>query len=404
MNNNIINTNKVFRNLWIANLISLFGDVFYDVAIVWYLVEKTGSALIAGGISIATLIGKVIGSLLASQKIDSYTTKKIMIFCDLVRGIALILILLGLQFTELPITVYYFLAFMISFFTACFTPARQKSISEVVLEEELIKANAFGGISGAIVQILSWALGGLVVEKLGVFVALAVNAVSFFLSLYFVLISKWKSVTIKPSIMKNEFQFWIGLKLIWNQSILRGVFLLELFYMTFMGFYWSALPIKIEKIGNAFFYGLQGAAFGIGYFITSTFLANRISPKKIGIMYIGGIIVHWLGNFGAGLSQNIILFMIGVFVAGLGNSYWQVSKTTIFQVNISTEHMGTIFSVLEMITSVCLIPAWILGGYLSDKFSPTIVMGGIGVLQLIAVFVTILFSSINKFQLIHDNV
>ena len=48
--------NKTFLKLWIGNLASGFGDVLYDVAVVWYITEKTGSATKAGGVALAVML------------------------------------------------------------------------------------------------------------------------------------------------------------------------------------------------------------------------------------------------------------------------------------------------------------------------------------------------------------
>jgi DHA3 family macrolide efflux protein-like MFS transporter len=396
--NTIINHNPVFFNIWIAHLISMFGDVFYDVAIVWYLVERTESALLAGGIAIFSLLGKFLGAAIVSQRIDIYKTRHIMIWVDFLRGVILIGVLISMYSVKLPIVAFYILSGVISFLTACFTPARSKSITEIVPSSELTQANSFDGISGAIVQILSWILGGFVVATFGVFFALVLDTISFFLSLFFVLKSNWKSVVSSEEKEKSRIQIIEGMKIITKNKILRDVLMFELFYMGMMGFYWAALPIKINEIGNAFYYGFQGAAFGVGFLITSVYLSRK-RIVNIGEIYIAGLIVHLVGNFGAGISSYISLFIFGVFIGGLGNSYWQVAKTTIIQINTEISDLGKVLTILEMFTSICLIPAWILGGYLADKYSPTIVMMCVGLAQMIAIALLVAYKPLRGLKL-----
>lgn len=394
----IIKSNSVFFNIWIAQLISTFGDVFYDVAIVWYLVERTGSALLAGGVAIFSLLGKLLGSAIISQRIDIYKTRHIMIVVDLLRGMILIGVLISMHFVELPIIGFYILAGVISFLTACFTPARSKSITEIVSTSDLTQANSIDGMSGALVQILSWILGGFVVATFGVFFTLALDAISFFLSLFFVLKSSWKSVISREKKEKSKIEIIQGIKIISKNKILMNVLLFELFYMCMMGFYWASLPIKISDIGNAFYYGFQGAAFGVGFLITSVYLSGK-KIVNIGKIYIVGLIVHLVGNFGACISSYISLFVFGVFIAGLGNSYWQVAKTTIIQTNTKISDLGKVVTVLELFSSICLIPAWIIGGYLADKYSPTIVMMSVGFLQMIGLAILTTYKSLRGLKL-----
>ena len=385
----LLRSNNVFRKIWFAHLLSKLGDDFYDVAIVWYLVDRTGSALLAGGIAVATLIGRLFGSFFITQYIDKVGTKKIMMTTGLLRGCILGFILVLVGAGNIAIPVFYCLSFVISFLTACFAPARQKAVVEMVAREDLANANAFDGVSEAIVQILSWFSGGLVVATLGVFVALSVNAVTFFVSLSLVFASSWKQIVATELVSKGKIGVLAGLDIIKRNKILRGIIPLELIYMSMLGFFWAALPIKISEIGNAFSYGLQGAAFGLGFLITSTILSRK-KIVRLSLVYMVGIIIHWVGNIGAGVSPNIYLFVIGVFVAGLGNSFWEIGKKTIFQTNTDKTDTGKVLATINMAINLCLIPSWILGGYLADRFTPTIVMFSVMIVQIVVV--TIAFS------------
>lgn len=396
---NILRENPVFTKIWLAQLISLFGDVFYDVAIVWYLVEKTGSALLAGGIAICSLFGKIFGSAIISQHIDKMATRKTMLFADILRATIIIGVLISMLFFDLHLIIYYLLSFIISFLTACFTPARGKSITETVKTEDIPNANAYDSLSVAIAQILSWILGGVIVAVFGVTVALVIDVLSFVISALFIFSAKWTSIVNFVKTAKKNIELVNAFRIIKKSQVLKSVVIFELLYMFMMGFYWASLPIKIEEIGNGFFYGLQGAAFGVGALITSLFLKQRIN-KRIGTLYLIGIFMNIAGNLSAATSQFIYIFMLGVFVAGMGYSYWQVAKNSLFQLNTSKTDLGKVLSVIEMLTSLILVPAWALGGYLSDIFSPTTVMSAAAILQAIAFIFLIFNKSIKEFEIL----
>ena len=57
----LIKNNKIFFNIWLAQLISNFGDSFYDVAIVLYVMSITNnSAFLAGGVAISSFIVQIL--------------------------------------------------------------------------------------------------------------------------------------------------------------------------------------------------------------------------------------------------------------------------------------------------------------------------------------------------------
>lgn len=380
MRKNLILTNKVFRNIWLAQLISLFGDVFYDVALVWYLMSRTGSALIAGGIAVFDLVGKFFGALIINQLIDKKPSKTIMLISDgfniLVLCFAIFLIFLG----NVPIFVFYILAFVIAFFGAMFAPARNKCIMEIVDKKRYVEANAFENISRSVVQISSWILGGIIMQYLGLTIALLANVITFLLSALLVGVTHWTGHIVEKK-AKRKVEFLTSLQLIKANKILQIVVLLETIYMTLMGFYWASLPLKVYEIGNAFSYGLQGAAFGVGYLFTSILVSKYFNTNKTGKFYLIGISIHCLGNFLAAFSPMIYLFMFGVFLAGLGNTFWQISKVTSIQKSTSIKNAGKVFSFIDIVMNFSMIIAWIFGGILSDVFSPTFVMVTVCVLQ-----------------------
>lgn len=395
--NSVVLKNKTYMKIWLAQLISLFGDIFYDVAVVWYLIEETGSALVAGGIAIFSILGRLVGSFFINKFIDSHPSKKIMVLADLIRGVILLFVVIFIGRYEVSVYAFYFLSFIITFLTACFTPARNKSVVEMVDKNDITNANAFDGISNSIVQILSWGLGGYVVSKFGVKITLIIDCISFFVSLSLIYSAVWVCTTeVKEHI--RESSILKSINIIKDNYILKNVVLFEVLYLTMLGFYWAALPLKIDNIGNAFYYGLQGTAFGIGSLITAIYI-SKSKVSKIGLMYVVGILVHLFGNLIGGVTNYINLFILGVFIAGLGNSYWEISRTSLYQTNINKLDYGKTISFIEILSSFSLMLSWIIGGYLADKYTPSAVMTLACVLQLIILFILIIPTKIKSIEI-----
>jgi len=394
----LFKTNPTFLKIWLSQLLASFGDSFYDVAIVWYLVESTGSALLAGGIAISAMIGRILGSSFIAQKVDVWSTRQIMLITGVLRGIILLLVVATINYTTLPILAFYTISATVAFLNACSSAAQRKSISEVVERNQLVNANATFGVSGSLVQISSWALGGLIVASFGVIFALMINAITTLASTLLIWLAKWQSKKSNQA-SNSKLQFIESLKLIKNaKNNIQLVVILELTCLFLMGFYWAAFPILIDEISNAFGYGLQGAAFGIGCLITSIYLARNKKLKKLGITYIGGAIFYALGVIISSTIPHIGVFILGVFISGLGNSFWDTSRQTIFHLSIPTKDVGKVFAVFELLTNLCLIPAWILGGYLADQFSPTAVMMIVGLAKLAILLLVLSKKSLRQIE------
>ena len=89
------NWKKQFAILWCGQATSLFTSSVLQMAIIWYLTEKTGSAAV---LSFATLVGflpqAILGTFIGAL-IDRYDRKTIMLLAD--GSVALLGVLLALS-------------------------------------------------------------------------------------------------------------------------------------------------------------------------------------------------------------------------------------------------------------------------------------------------------------------
>lgn len=400
MKNNLFKRNVTFYKTWISQLLALLGDSFYEVAIVWHVLEMTGSALLTGGIAIASLTGRVVGSALISSKIDKWETRKVMLATTGARFFLLVLVVAIMNDIKIPIVGFYALSLILSFLSSCYNIARRKSISEIVTPEDLVEANAFDSVSGSIIQIFSWALAGFVMQYLGTSFTFLLNAG--LVAIAFVLIIKTKWVSIKNDSDRQAMasSFAEGFKVIKQaRHDLPYIISMEVMFLFLAGFFWAALPLRINEIGDATTFGFQGAANGVGGLITAVYLSRRPNMNKLGKIYLGSLLVHVLGDFSAALASYMPVFMFSVFISGLGASFWNTARQTIFHTSVPTADVGKVFALFEMLTNLVLIVAWILGGYLADQFSARTTMIIVVALQLILVVASMYKQSIRKIMI-----
>lgn len=133
-----------FIVIWAGQSVSLLTSSILQMAIVWYLTEKTGSAAI---LSAATLIGFLPQALLGTfigVYIDRYNRKMIMILADFfIAAVSLLLVVAGLQ-EELPIPLIMLVLFLRSIGSAFHYPALQAVTPSIVPQDQLIR---FAGYS-----------------------------------------------------------------------------------------------------------------------------------------------------------------------------------------------------------------------------------------------------------------
>ena len=403
MTRNLLMQNKVFFKVWLANLSAEFGGIFYTVIIVWYLVVTRDSALIAGGVAIASLVGRLLGSALISEKVDVLDTKKVMAAMDLVRTLGLLAVTVFVHFFTQNLLGLYGISFVMALLSGSYTVVRRKSIAEIVAKKNLVEANALEGVSASVVRILSWGLGAILINDFGLRFALGLNTIFSLVSLLLILCTTWTSLKSEIIEKAEKVQFLQGVKIISKYPNIKRIVSAEIIYYLMMGFFWVAFPLKAGELGGGSVYALHGSIFGIGWLITSLYLGSKKNSVRIGLMYTAGIIIYSIGNIfvaWAGLSW---VFLLGVFISGLGCAYWDTGKPTFFHTTVPTSDIGKVFSVFESVVNITSIPAFIVGGILVDRFSATYIMVVIATLQIIPLAMIVTKKSLINFKIEHHN-
>jgi len=92
----LIRTNSRFRNLWLGQVVSLFGDWFNLIASAALISELTESKLAVGGLFVVRMLAPFLISPIAGVAADRYNRKLLLILTDLLRAV----IVLGVRYPK----------------------------------------------------------------------------------------------------------------------------------------------------------------------------------------------------------------------------------------------------------------------------------------------------------------
>ena len=176
----LVARNRNFRLLWFGQLVSQLGDWFNTVAVYALLYELTGSATAVAAMMVVQFLPIAIVGPVAGVIVDRHDRRRIMIGADLVRGVAI----LGLLLADTASTVWIAYAAIAVSVAAqgFFEPARSSTIPMVVDRADLLTANALSTASWSAMLAVGASLGGLVTALVGRDAAFLVNSLSFFVS------------------------------------------------------------------------------------------------------------------------------------------------------------------------------------------------------------------------------
>jgi MFS transporter, DHA3 family, macrolide efflux protein len=376
-----------FRMLWLAQIVSDFGDSLTTLALLILVNQLTGSTAALATMAVVLAIPQVTFGLIAGVYVDRLDRKRIMIVSDLLRG------MLVLGFTVVGSRDQLWLLYLIGFVQATigtfFTPARGALTPHLVPPSGLLAANSLAQTSRIMFGLLGTAAAGVLIGALEVFwPVFTLDALTFFISALLVsrIIAASRSSALDSlgdarSILH---QLGAGLKLIFHTRVLLGILVVAGVMMLGLGAVNILfVPLMINELQvPATWFGALEFAQTAGMVLSGglvALLAARFKPTWIvcvGAMALGvaiGLIA---------LAANIwhvlpMLFVIGAIVTPL-----QASIATLSQISVADEVLGRVGASLNALITTASLISMALAGVLGDLIGVRnvfVVAGGISV-------------------------
>lgn len=178
--------NRNFQRLWIAQVISQFGDRVHQFALVGFIAERApGSALALSKLMACTIVPVFIIQPLAGVIVDRFDRRTVLFICDTIRGF-LVLVIAFFVIPQESMTLMYAIVFLIFCFPRFYVPAKMSILPDLVAKTQLLQANSLITTTGMVAAGLGFAFGAWLVEYYGVRTGFIIDAGTFFLSALFV--------------------------------------------------------------------------------------------------------------------------------------------------------------------------------------------------------------------------
>ena len=131
--------------LWTGQVLSQAGDSVFMIALMWYMLDLTGSKALAGLAATSAYLPTLLFGLMAGVAVDRFNRRRIMIMADAMRAILVILIPLAAGLGWLTGGSGAWFLGCVTFCVACvstlFAPARDALVPELVDSKKLDMAN-----------------------------------------------------------------------------------------------------------------------------------------------------------------------------------------------------------------------------------------------------------------------
>ena len=171
-----------YTRYWIANTISRMGDSIDSIAVMWMVLELTGSTLLMGTVMLCNMLPNILLGPFAGVLADRFNRKKLMIFSDIARGLLVTILAILFMTDQLAVWMIFVVTALTSIFETAQHPARAAVRPSLVRIEDLITSNSMHSFSETAAQMIGLACGGAIVATLGIGGALLIDFLTFIIS------------------------------------------------------------------------------------------------------------------------------------------------------------------------------------------------------------------------------
>jgi MFS family permease len=387
----LLRSNRDFRFLFLAMMVSFAGDWFLFVALAGLVFELTGSPALVAALYFPLTIPFALFSFVGGPLADRLNRQRLMVGADVLRAG----LVLGYFLIDRPSEVWlaFVLTGAISALSAAFTPAAQAAIPNLVAREHLAAANVLGAALWGTMLSLGSALGGVVVAAFGREAGYVTDAASFLLSAVFVL--RIRRPFSEPREVHEEHPGLVDASRETFRYARRDHRVLALLAVK-SGFgvgggVIALLPVLALAVfdagdrGTGILYGFRGIGIVLGPFLVGPFIKDDDLRT-----------VFWAiaGAFAIFASSYVVVpWMPGPYLAGLfvlmahlgGGVQWTLSSYAL-QVIVPDRIRGRIFAFDEALISVTIAVSATLAGWVAEFVDVRVVMLGLaGVSAIYAV-------------------
>lgn len=381
----LIRTNRNFRLLWLAQMVSEIGDWLYAVAVYSLLLDLTGSASSVATAVVLQVLPQVLVAPMAGVLNDRLSRRSVMIFADLVRSVVVLgmLVVSGLG----NIYAMYGLLLLETVMWGFFEPGRSAILPNLVEKrDDIVVANALASTTWSLNLAIGSALGGLLAVAFGRNAVFAINSVSFLVSAFF--LTRMRVVEphmennppLSPRDLLDFSPILEGFRYVRKDARLLATLLAKA-GLGLMGAHYVILPMFGERIfpvgleqygprragmlGMSLLMGARGVGALIGPLIGGYWAGHRPDRLRSGILC--GFLAGSLGYVALSFAPNIWVAVATVVFAHAGGSVVWVFSTTMLQTQTEDRFRGRVFSADFAFLVLTMSASTHIGGLVVDS-------------------------------------
>ncbi len=379
---------KNLRFLWVGQLISQAGDAITHLAVLWLVLELTGSNSLTGLVAFAATLPMLLFSPGAGVLVDRIPRKQILILSDGARFFLVLSIPVLYQLEKLNMGILLILVFVIYSFAAFFNPARDALIPQLTVPERLVKVNALMQSTGYLSYFLGLFGAGILLSKLAITSLFYLDSTTFLISLITLSLISVPRTVDKSNTTSS---FWQELQqgLIYiskkDPRLLKLLIITAINNFFIMGPAVVGMPIFVKEVwgGGGSDFAFVESTYGLSMLL-GTFLVFRYAHYRrkggwlmLALIYDGlsYIPLYLVGRIPVSPLHLTVFF---IFIHAIGIPFIQVSRVSLIQSLVPNNLQGRVFAMFNLAVTGMTSLSVLVTGIVLEILDPTLLFVVIG--------------------------
>ncbi len=396
------NWKRNFFTIWTGQAFSQFSSSVLQFAIVWYLTDKTGSAMV---LSVAMLMGFLpqgILGLFIGVYIDRYSRKRIMMISDsFIAAASLIMVIagwMGMLSTELILVVLM----LRSIGSAFHNPCLQAVTPQIVPPDQLTRCSGYSQAVESVSQILSPAVAAVLYSSWSLSRIVFLDVIGAFIAVFTL------GITVIPELHQDRNSGKVqvlreakeGFQILRMNKGMLGLVLIGSIYTIALMPTSALFPLMSMSYfnGTSTNASVVEVVFSVGLLFGSLIIAKWGGTKNRVYSIIGSYLLMSFSLFISGVlpPSGFFVFVICSWLMGVSGPFYWGAYTPLLQSNFEAKYLGRVLSLASSIRLLSGPIGLAVSGVLAEKYGVDkwfLIAGG---LVLLASFLCMMVPSVRN--------
>ncbi|HKV08052.1 MAG TPA: MFS transporter [Thermoanaerobaculia bacterium] len=371
--------NRNFLLLWQGQAVSRLGNQAFAVAMMFWVMEKTGSASVMGLLMTFSMLPGVLLGPVGGTFADRHSRIPILVVCDVISGLgvlALAFLMMGMpDAVDVILPVLFVVAVLGGVIQAFFMPAIAASIPDLVAPERLAAANSLNQFSNQASLLIGQAAGGILYNTLGAPLLFLIDGLSYLFSGASAMFIRLPP---RPRPQGEEkqpvFRTYLretaeGFRYVWQRTGLRSFMLaasfLNFLIMPVMVLFPFYVSLYLREGSEWYGFLMAGMSSGaVAGFVLAGVLKLHGAARLRGLLVCMLLMPSLFGILG---FVRVPALAVGVvFLAGASMGMVNVYLATMIQASTPSEIRGRVLGLLGTLGGALMPIGMALGGVVGD--------------------------------------